>query len=1158
MLYTATDNTRIDFTIPSDSALRRIIVDPDLKSVGVWLGNKQIEQLATYIKGAKVEQAFATPSNLTTVLQCSSSIETSSIWSDFTFAQVGDSKNQAQVGKLSGFEKVEKLDPLPVSYYMTDTESHMIEQWAGRVVETADPNEIIPDSPVDSEGQRKVGRTRRVKRVEDEEDEEDVDQDPPVVVPLTARRSMNDALNSQFNAERAKVGRTRIKKIDEDEEEDEFGDDQSIGDTQEDITWTYPPVAEPNGRRPPSMPLRKRQGRQRMVKVDSDEEAEDNGFASSVRDEPQSLEWGYSSPIPPSTNLDRDEVSSLWDETVYPGISSFGAINASSEQMQKTVDLLDRKASDKVSALDKRSDRKPVLSAKKWGSVADEKSKSSPGEECQGKGRGRGRGRGSRGQGQGLPRSASNTQNASQHGRDRGRGTDTPTPQASNEQYRWQSNTCVARAYRASTLSGQSSGRGNQSGRAANKFGALATDTLVDFAESDVVNLQTIPSPPGFEPRRQTQLGSIQALPSQADITETTPNADLIDVTTPESAKTTPIAPPPGFESLSSAGGKATTNNQRKCLSVEPRHGGSSASVISQNVSSMPNTGALYVNTSNPGMNLVEMSRRRVDQLHRACGEAESRDTSSEKIQDVDESSTRTYHTTMNQQAKKPAQKKKEVEQKRAEVLQRAWGDGVSSSQARASGSVAAASARQPEGFEMSTAKKKLLRGKESMANSHPEAANEEQTVQQNDRFVAALTPLFTAARAFPGALNFEVQLGQFLSPSPEGPYQPRCVTVNQWHKLYDSAQGRLASAATFTNILTRNGADIDHILKLKIPKGGGSRLFHPDNPGRFGIRFEFHCQGKNNDEFKLVFNSRGEYEIERPFRKIGQVNLHVPGQIWDAAAMLTGSTRFSEEQALKDAAEELSRSIYIPEGRKEIEVSYRLPSSNEFAVKKVVMRRISRHACAIMDKHDVQLQITEVQRLFVERRSDGIYLAYVSKYEKMVDQMMIHFEISLISESVERAMSVNANLAVGDVTTAWTEESLLQKWRTKTLLELTHLVLSKTDGVGFHNVGSAVFFLNQDSVLAGGSAVAIGSHVPNQSMTKAATQNAHAAINVPGVRGGLAQPANHGYALGYGGARIPIPGLGGPEAVNPDDSASQAPERGEGMGQGQVIEGFW
>jgi hypothetical protein len=332
--------------------------------------------------------------------------------------------------------------------------------------------------------------------------------------------------------------------------------------------------------------------------------------------------------------------------------------------------------------------------------------------------------------------------------------------------------------------------------------------------------------------------------------------------------------------------------------------------------------------------------------------------------------------------------------------------------------------------------------------------------------------------------------------------------------------------------------------------------LFHHDRPGRACIRFEFHCQGKNNDEFKLVLNSKGECEIERPFRKIGQINLHVPSQIWDAAGMFTGSTRFPEEDALKDAAEQLANSVYIPEGRNEIEMSYRLPSSNEFAVKRVVMRRVSRHMCALMDKEDMQLQITEVQRLFVERRSDGIYLAYASKYEKMVDQMMIHFEVSLVSESIERALSANTDLAVGDVTAAWTEDSLLQKWRTKNLLDMTHMVVSKIDGVGFHNVGSAVFFLNQDSVLAGGSAVAIGSQMLNQSVTKAVGQNAQVAINVPGVRGGVAQPTTQGYVLGYGGARIPVPRYGEPVAVIPGDSASQAPERGQA--QMQDMPGFW
>lgn len=230
--------------------------------MGVWLGNKHIEQLATYIKGAKAEQAFITPNNLTTISPCSATVQPSNIWSDFTFAQIGDAKNEAQMGKMSGMEKIAKLDPLPVSHYMTQSESHMIEQWAGDVVETADPNTIIPDTPGDVEGQKKVGRIRKVKQEEDEdEDEEDDDsihstpmqgQLPPVQfqppsIPWTAPKSLNTALNLQLNAQKARVGRTRILKIDEDDDEEESLANSSTRDAEEHNSWTYPPVAKSKG-----------------------------------------------------------------------------------------------------------------------------------------------------------------------------------------------------------------------------------------------------------------------------------------------------------------------------------------------------------------------------------------------------------------------------------------------------------------------------------------------------------------------------------------------------------------------------------------------------------------------------------------------------------------------------------------------------------------------------------------------------------------------------------------------------------------------------------------------------------------------------------------------------------------------------------------------
>lgn len=1201
MLFTATDNTRIDFTLPSDTALRRIIVDPDVKSVGIWLGNKCIEQLATYIKGAKVEQAFSTPDNLTTTVKYSSSIEPSTIWSDFSFPQVGEVANQARPGQPTGFHKIEKLDPLPISHYMTETESHMIEQWAGHVVEAVDPNTILPDAPVDGVGQEKVGRTRVIKREEnDGEDDEDDEEDVSVNLPTQAPHLMNDALNSQFNAQKARFGRVRVMKLEEDEDEDEGeGDEEPVvgkvsGDSaREKRTWTYPPLPDSNTYSHRNMLSRKKPGRQRMVKVDSEDEDEDRGWGSPVRGNQQQeqppIDWndasamptletrtnvensngwassvhGYqqeqdlvgwgdddSSTMPTLKTLDKVETSNDWDETIYPEISSYGAVN-SSEKKQKPAQWEKTTMLPTDSTLGRHLEKKLGSITEEWGKFAVSESREVNGKQDNRRGRGDGN---RRAEGHDIHQNARAPRAAQSHGRGRNGGRQ--DPQTPANQTRARPNTRGSRASKGGPPSGRGRGRGVRLARGGNKLGASASNDLVDISETEVVDPLNVQPPFGFNHNRGIDHQTAQAMPSRSNGNDATLEAGLIDISSAEVPEKKSLAPPPGFETSECGDTAPCTRSLRNHSSTASRHGNSSACTVSTEVPSIPNTGAYYVNTVNPGINILEMSRRRVEELNKPGGEGASTDASSEKLQEVDEPSTRTYHKTMNLQTKKPSPKKKVADLKRAELLKKAWGATGPPSQEKASGLTATSSSQKTETFEMSAAKKRLLRGKESMASSHPEAANEQQTVLQNDQFAAALMPVFKAARAFPGVLKFEIQLGQFLSPSPEGAYQPKCVTVNQWHKLYESGRGRLATARTFTNILTRNGADVDHILKLKIPGPVGSKLFQQDHPGRFGVRLEFHCQGKSNDDFKLVFDLKGNHEIERPFRKIAQVNLHVPGQIWDAAGMLTGSTQFAEEQALKDAADELAKSIFIPAGRKEIEISYRLPSSNEFAVKRVVMRRVSRHQCDMMERQDVQLQITEVQRLFVERRPGGRYLAFVSKYENMVQQMMIHFEMSLLSERIEQALSANAELTVGEITTAWTEDSLLQKSSTTALVEVMHMVVSKMDGVGSHNVGSAVFFLGRDSVLAGGSAVAIGSAVQNPT-TKQATHNAQAVINVPGVRGGVAQPVSKGYALGYGGARIPIPGLAEADAVLPDDSASQVPASGPEV-QGQVSAGFW
>jgi hypothetical protein len=331
MLSAATDNTRIDFTLPSDNALRRIIVDPDIKPVGVWLGNKHIEQVATYIKSAKAEHAFVTPSNLTTTHQCSTSIGISDIWSNFTFTHVGDARNQASLGEASrsGSESAEKLDPLPVSHYMTETESHFIEQWAGHVVEAADPNETIPDMPISGEEQNRFGRTRRVKVAEDDEDEEDDEPSTPVQLPFATPRTINDALNLHFNAQKAKVGRTRIKKTDKDEEEDEEQDESQdkapVNNSEAHDTWTYPPAAKSTGFGYSHMQSNKKPGRQRVVKEDSDDEDEDNDSDRPLRVKEHISPVDKASMNPVGTNLDSpdntSDTSNGWNVTIAPEIS---------------------------------------------------------------------------------------------------------------------------------------------------------------------------------------------------------------------------------------------------------------------------------------------------------------------------------------------------------------------------------------------------------------------------------------------------------------------------------------------------------------------------------------------------------------------------------------------------------------------------------------------------------------------------------------------------------------------------------------------------------------------------------------------------------------------------------------------------------------------
>ena len=197
----------------------------------------------------------------------------------------------------------------------------------------------------------------------------------------------------------------------------------------------------------------------------------------------------------------------------------------------------------------------------------------------------------------------------------------------------------------------------------------------------------------------------------------------------------------------------------------------------------------------------------------------------------------------------------------------------------------------------MSAWKKRVLET-DRLAETNPAFAEEELRLSQTTKIIAALMPVFEASRAFSGKLTFEIQFGQIVSAFSNGGGH-NVIDLQEWSRRFHPQLGMLPDVASFTNILTTNGADADRILEMKSPspRTGALTVWSKDEPIPSDVSYEFRCQSQENEDFSLVVNQNGSHEIRRPSTTVGMVNLHFPGQIWDACAVVAGvmNHRFPE-----------------------------------------------------------------------------------------------------------------------------------------------------------------------------------------------------------------------------------------------------------------------
>lgn len=1119
MLRKMEDNIVIHFLQLAGASrpYRRIIVN---EQVEPHLDDKWVEELRHILSTGRNQ--YTTPENLQNP-SVTTENRPSSIWAGFSSAPLGRKRNMEPRVPAKKTSAASAATPVPISqvvsqpHLLAATETRKIESWMGGISEKASPNvPVEPPSELVQEEEPKVGRQRRVAADSDDEDE------PTLAAAALVPEDRGQATNVSSPVHSVSSSTNWI----------------ATNEVEETSGAVYP-NREQNAFSTCAVPRATR--RLDRLKIDSDNE------------ELPSL------PVHPATGTGRRRrimtVDSSASDEDPEQPDAFWTVVGASAKRSFTLPWPSNEPEFGVPAIPASFD----TNAYRGRGAAISRGWRANSAQAQN------RGRGTNAQLSNQPvvghdnRWAQNQVMRSAQGRSRGanstRGSHASNLITAGLVVTRQSTRGRVRSHAQSPSRGSGRARSGPFGYGSRsmQYSSDASNFL-DLAPTDNTT-NTVMPPPGFEIRpeipKPTCLGSINLIDEPlSDIQPPSISLAASSVWTQQPSPS--IDPPWTSKTPPSSNGRDNVHRYNPGADVAAMQE-EVIRVLSEKKKKEEADKALTVQQAKVNNRLrdqVEIPPQHAEFSSKEAG------TLTQRLESEDEVATRRFHRTMRQGAPNPGRKAKPQKAPETKKEREAR---IAKAKAESHGEILIARKASPQighssddiDKDMSATKRRALKQGGAIAENNPVAAEDGLRTVQSKKLMQSLSPLFGAGRAFSGKLSFGIQFGQvLLAGNPTGGGTSRFIGIKEWHEKFQPLHGKFPIFTTFTNILTTNGADVDRILDMKSQALGITRVWHKTWPGPTTVCYEFQCQSKSSEEFLLKVNQDGKYEIQSTAVNVGMVNLHYPGQVWDACAVLYGHLNHNFSETLNKTAATFVSSLFIPPNQKNISITYRLPDTNEMTVKNLVMKRTSLHSCNIPDKQDFQLQITEVQILYHQFHKNDKKLgqAFVKDYDKMISDGRIHYEVSLVHEGIRKLLEKNKDLELGELTNKWTEKEVLQEHTCRTMVDLVTLVVSKMDGIGAKNIGTLYRKDMEKSAIVDDRTVILD---PIASSRIAAMRvNPDATSHIPGVRGGKAEVTwedGRAYALGFGFAKVPVPSSPMPRGVDeigPLDSASQAPAR--------------
>ncbi|RAL03570.1 uncharacterized protein BO80DRAFT_401699 [Aspergillus ibericus CBS 121593] len=553
-------------------------------------------------------------------------------------------------------------------------------------------------------------------------------------------------------------------------------------------------------------------------------------------------------------------------------------------------------------------------------------------------------------------------------------------------------------------------------------------------------------------------------------------------------------------------------NKDRESLSGNERMTLSSSESMPENTQRLASLSRVY-KTSDDGTALV------IDEAYNtAPGLRQTRGTlSQDKVAELErayktekrsrnEVVTRNFHRTMIHKAPKPSnivQSKTGNKAKRQATLEDAWGwvKPAKKPSAEASGTQPCPG---PKDDKKATPVSQGQGRRNPQTDKGMEDATSDRMNEEIKQLYEALKPTLEAAESFPGSMSLEVQIGLLLIPTIPQMCSERVITMNEWLKIFQPRNGLVAPTTKFISRLTTSGADVDHLVNLKTSKAAGKRRLFEQEYDEYNVSYEYHCRTKTGQLIVIAIDEQGNHSVRQPISPLGGVNLHFPGQTWDAMVAINRVTEHlpGANPELEEAARHMVDYLCIPADRQLLCIFTRLPDGIKVTVEKVFLKRWTRHRFIRSNEapsdeaqgnsiaegettEDIYLQILEVQDLVIGTISDGQAIrARAMQPQEMIREGRLWYEASLISPAIESILKSNATLEVGERAEDWCSADLLgrdaalvgDKQESSTtgtqigpvasaigcgglgdLLRLTKKVVGKADGVGYWNEGPGV-----------------------------------------------------------------------------------------------------